>query len=86
MNPRELHPTDGPALVVVGVDGSATGWHAFAWACGHARSQRVVEELRAELARTAQAFGVPIRFEHRVGDPAHPVPVPPRRGRSLVAG
>jgi nucleotide-binding universal stress UspA family protein len=44
VNPREAprplsgpHAVDGPALVVVGVDGSATAWRAFAWACGHAR-------------------------------------------------
>jgi nucleotide-binding universal stress UspA family protein len=28
---------DGPRLVMVGVDGSASAWRAFAWACGHAR-------------------------------------------------
>src|SRR4051795_3525187 len=44
VDPREAprshsapHTVDGPALVVVGVDGSATAWRAFAWACGHAR-------------------------------------------------
>lgn len=30
-------PADGPSLLVVGVDGSETAWHALAWACGHAR-------------------------------------------------
>src|ERR1051326_4432596 len=33
-------PTDGPGLVVVGVDGSDPAWHAFWWALGHARRAR----------------------------------------------
>jgi nucleotide-binding universal stress UspA family protein len=33
-------PTDGPALVVVGVDGSEPAWRAFWWAIGHARRAR----------------------------------------------
>jgi nucleotide-binding universal stress UspA family protein len=33
-------PTDGPALVVVGVDGSAPAWRAFWWTIGHARRAR----------------------------------------------
>jgi nucleotide-binding universal stress UspA family protein len=47
VNPREAprrlprnRAIDGPALVVVGIDGSATAWRAFAWACGHARRER----------------------------------------------
>jgi nucleotide-binding universal stress UspA family protein len=35
--PRAVPRADGPSLVVVGIDGSDTAWHALAWACGHAR-------------------------------------------------
>jgi nucleotide-binding universal stress UspA family protein len=35
--PRVAPRADGPSLVVVGIDGSDTAWHALAWACGHAR-------------------------------------------------
>jgi nucleotide-binding universal stress UspA family protein len=34
------HPGDGPALVVVGIDGSDPAWRAFWWAIGHARRAR----------------------------------------------
>jgi len=33
-------PGDGPALVVVGIDGSDPAWRAFWWAIGHARRAR----------------------------------------------
>jgi nucleotide-binding universal stress UspA family protein len=94
---------DGPSLVVVGVDGTASAWRAFAWACGHARrshcpvlaifasttgyldcampnamaagamAQAIAEmadDLRSEVSRAGAEFGVPVRFEHRRGDPA----------------
>jgi nucleotide-binding universal stress UspA family protein len=35
-----VRPTDGPALIVVGVDGSESAWRAFWWAIGHARRAR----------------------------------------------
>lgn len=28
---------DGPGLVMAGIDGTASAWRAFAWACGQAR-------------------------------------------------
>src|SRR5215831_20666908 len=31
---------DGPALVVVGIDGSDSAWRAFWWTIGHARRAR----------------------------------------------
>ena|SRR5690242_6899050 len=94
---------DGPSLVVVGIDGSDSAWHALAWACGHARRARcpvlavyvttsgywdrmvpvgeasvalaeaaatTAAQLRAEIDRTSASYGVPVRFEHRYGDPA----------------
>jgi nucleotide-binding universal stress UspA family protein len=36
---RRAH-TDGPGLVAVIVDGSSSGWRAYAWALGHARRSR----------------------------------------------
>jgi nucleotide-binding universal stress UspA family protein len=124
VDPREApgsrsarHAVDGPALMVVGVDGSATAWRAFAWACGHARragctllcvyvsrcgfwdalvpmsqaallrdtGAQCAAEIRAELTEAARAFGVPVRFEHRFGDPAQElVRVAHDRGADLV--
>jgi nucleotide-binding universal stress UspA family protein len=34
---RRLSPSPVIAAVVVGIDGSATSWHAFWWACGESR-------------------------------------------------
>ncbi len=98
-----LQAGDGPSLVVVGVDGTASAWRAFAWACGHARRSHcpvlaiyasntgfmdcsipgglaaaaaaqaaleVAADLRDEVLRCADDFGVPVRFEHHRGDPA----------------
>jgi nucleotide-binding universal stress UspA family protein len=37
---RPSREWDGPGLVAVALDGSATSWRAFSWALGHARRSR----------------------------------------------
>jgi nucleotide-binding universal stress UspA family protein len=54
---------DGPSTLVVGVDGSDTGWRALYWAVGQARRQRsrvvaVYADHRPPLA--APVVGVPV--------------------------
>jgi nucleotide-binding universal stress UspA family protein len=93
--------TDGPRVIMVGVDGSPTSGHATAYACGMARRQRcrlvvvyvapavsfgasmsgvmaaavvdtlheLTDELRTDVRRIAEEFGVPTTFITRRGDP-----------------
>ncbi len=52
---------DGPSLIVVGLDGSSTAWHAFAWACGHAR--RAACPVLAVYVSTLRYWEAPLAGE-----------------------